>query len=93
MSIVHNFLSYAHDFILFFVILDEIQPLISDLNGSLAKLHNLSADFPGLLKMRAWLEQLNKLRAVDELGETESRQLLFDLESSYAAFHQHLRSH
>lgn len=69
---------------------DEVQPYITDLSGSLAKLHTLPSDFEGLVKMRAWLEKLHSLRASDEIDELDVRQLLFDLDTSYAAFHKHL---
>jgi ESCRT-I complex subunit VPS28 len=71
---------------------DEIQPLISDLMGSLAKVRSLPADFEGLVKTKLWLQKLNEMRAADEIEEDEIRQLLFDLESSYSAFHKHLSS-
>lgn len=69
---------------------DEIQPLIADLMGSLAKVRSLPPDFEGLIKFKLWLQKLNELRAADEISEDEIRQLLFDLESSYSAFHKHL---
>ena len=69
---------------------DEIQPLISDLTSSLGKVHSIPTDFEGILKMRQWLQKLNEMRAVEEIDEDESRQLLFDLDSSYSAFHKHL---
>jgi ESCRT-I complex subunit VPS28 len=71
---------------------DEIQPLVSDLMGSLAKIRSLPSDFEGLIKIKLWLQKLNEMRAADEIEEVEIRQLLFDLESSYSAFHKHLSS-
>jgi ESCRT-I complex subunit VPS28 len=71
---------------------DEIQPLISDLMASLAKVHSLPTDFEGLVKTKLWLQKLNDMRAADEIDEDEIRQLLFDLESSYSGFHKHLSS-
>jgi len=58
--------------------------------SSLGKAPNLPADFEGLLKMRLWLKKLNEMRAMDEIDEDDSRQLLFDLDTSYSAFHKHL---
>eukprot|EP01040_Poterioochromonas_malhamensis_P002209 gene2208-2351_t len=69
---------------------DEIQPLIADLMGSLAKVRSLPQDFEGLVKIKLWLQKLNEMRAADEIEEDEIRQLLFDIESSYSAFHKHL---
>lgn len=71
---------------------DEVQPLVSDLMSSLGKVHSLEADFEGIVKMRLWLKKLNDMRAAEEIGEDESRQLLFDLETSYSAFHKHLNT-
>jgi ESCRT-I complex subunit VPS28 len=71
---------------------DEIQPLVSDVMTSLTKVNSLPADFEGVVKMRLWLRKLNDMRAADEIGEEESRQLLYDLETSYSAFHKHLNS-
>lgn len=71
---------------------DEIQPLISDLTGSLVRIPSMPADFEGVLKMRLWLQKLHELRAHDELEEQDSRQLLFDLDSAYSAFHKFLQA-
>ncbi|KAJ1395042.1 vacuolar protein sorting-associated [Ochromonadaceae sp. CCMP2298] len=71
---------------------DEIQPLVSDVTGCLTRVPGLSADFEGVGKMRLWLTKLHDMRAHDEIEETETRQLLFDLESSYNAFHAFLKA-
>ena len=71
---------------------DEIQPLVSDVTGSLVRVPQMPADFEGMQKMRLWLQKLHDMRAHDEIEEQESRQLLFDMESSYNAFHNFLKS-
>lgn len=71
---------------------DEVQPLISDLTGTLVRVPNLPTDFQGCVKMRQWLNKLNEMRAADEMDEEECRQLLHDLDSSYSAFIKHLNS-
>mmetsp|Transcript_17221 Transcript_17221/g.58473 ORF Transcript_17221/g.58473 Transcript_17221/m.58473 type:complete len:242 (-) Transcript_17221:47-772(-) len=71
---------------------DELHPLISDLMASLTRVAGLPQDFEGLAKMRHWLEVLNKMRAADEVDEDQARQLAFDLESSYTAFHRWLQA-
>jgi ESCRT-I complex subunit VPS28 len=48
----------------------------------------LPADFKGKAVAQQWLERLEKMRASDELGDDEVRQLLFDVENSYNAFMQ-----
>lgn len=69
---------------------DEIQPLIVELSTSLNKVPGLSPDFEGILKAKYWLQKLNNMRASDEISEDDSRQLSFDLESSYNSFHSFL---
>ena len=71
---------------------DEIQPLVQEVTGSLVRVTQLPADFEGMQKMRLWLQKLHDMRAHDEIEEQESRQLLFDVESSYNAFHAFLKS-
>lgn len=46
----------------------------------------LPPDFEGKVKVKEWIARLAKMRAADELTEQQTRQLLFDLESSYNAF-------
>ncbi|CAA6672039.1 unnamed protein product [Spirodela intermedia] len=43
-------------------------------------------DFEGRVKVKDWILRLSKMGAADELTEQQSRQLHFDLESSYTAF-------
>lgn len=69
---------------------DEVQPLISELMSALTRVASLPGDFEGLVKMRLWLQKLNQMRAVEELSDEEARQLIFDLEGAYSAFHRHL---
>lgn len=71
---------------------DEIQPLVKDVAGSLVKVPNIPSEFEGMQKMRLWLQKLHDMRAHDEIEEQESRQLIFDMESSYNAFHAFLKS-
>lgn len=69
---------------------DEVQPLISDLMSSLTRVQGLASDFEGLVKLRLWLQKLNELRASDTIDDEEARQLIFDLEGAYSAFHRFL---
>ncbi|OAY69954.1 vacuolar protein sorting-associated protein 28 homolog 1-like [Ananas comosus] len=69
------------------VAVDQVHPLLSDLSASFAKLGAiLPPDFEGKVKVREWLARLAKMGAADELTEQQSRQLHFDLDSSYNAF-------
>mmetsp|Transcript_29059 Transcript_29059/g.48787 ORF Transcript_29059/g.48787 Transcript_29059/m.48787 type:complete len:217 (-) Transcript_29059:395-1045(-) len=72
---------------------DNLYPLLSDLMQSMNKLVFLEPNFEGKIKTKEWLTRLNKMRASDELSEEQSRQLLFDLESSYNAVRLKLEHH
>jgi hypothetical protein len=65
---------------------DDIQPLISDLYGSLNKVKGLPPDLEGKAKLENWLKMLNAMRASDTIDEEQARQLLFDLDESYSSF-------
>ena len=69
---------------------DQIHPLLTDLYESLCRIPTLSQEWEGKLKIKNWLVQMNKMKASDDLNEEQIRQMLFDLESSYNAFHKSL---
>jgi ESCRT-I complex subunit VPS28 len=46
----------------------------------------LPGDFAGKVKVKAWITKLHNMPASKELEETDVRQLLFELESSYNDF-------
>lgn len=69
---------------------DEIHPQFSELVAALAKVRTLPADFDGLENMKNWLIRLNAMRAADTIDDNDARQLLFDINLTYAAFHKHL---
>ncbi|CAH2071679.1 unnamed protein product [Thlaspi arvense] len=83
---VQNFITSMDSLKLNMVAVDQVYPLLSDLSASLNKLSILPPDFEGKTKMREWLLRLLKMGAADELTEQQSRQLHFDLESSYNSF-------
>lgn len=70
---------------------DEIQPLISDIMTSLARVSGLPGDFAATKKLQDWLVTLNSMRAMDNLTDEQARQLLFDLDQGYSAFHKWLK--
>ena len=49
-------------------------------------------EFDGISTLMPWMEKLESSKASDELTEDEARQLIFDLEKSYGAFHSFLGS-
>jgi len=65
---------------------DDLYIDVKDLHDSLHQLSILPADFEGKEKVGKWLRTLNQMEAGDEIDNDQTRQMLFDLESSYAAF-------
>ncbi|XP_059614651.1 vacuolar protein sorting-associated protein 28 homolog [Phlebotomus argentipes] len=72
--------------------MDELHPELRDLVDTMSRLSLIPEDFEGRVKVAGWLSTLNAMQASDELSEAQVRQLLFDLESSYAAFNNLLHS-
>jgi ESCRT-I complex subunit VPS28 len=72
---------------------DEIQPLLSDLNDVLLRIPDLppNEEFVPLQKVSKWLQKLNSMRAVDEISDDDSRQLYHDLDSAYSEFTRYLK--
>ncbi|KAK9808285.1 hypothetical protein WJX73_007572 [Symbiochloris irregularis] len=69
---------------------DELYPLLNDLQTAMNQISALPGDFPGKVKARAWISRLHQMSAAQELTPDDIRQLLFDLESSYNDFMQQL---
>lgn len=70
--------------------MDELHPDLRDLMDTMNRLSSLPSSFEGKQKVSGWLDTLSSMQASDELSETQVRQLLFDLESSYNAFNRFL---
>ncbi|XP_050355967.1 vacuolar protein sorting-associated protein 28 homolog [Nymphalis io] len=70
--------------------MDMIQPELRDLKDTMDRLAMLPEDFEGKLKVQEWLDKLTEMSASDELSESQVRQLVFDLETSYGAFNKFL---
>ena len=72
------------------VAIDQIHPLLSDLVEAVQKCSFDS--FSGhVKKLESWLERVSGMAANAELDAEAVRQLLFDLENSYASFHKALK--
>jgi ESCRT-I complex subunit VPS28 len=71
---------------------DELQPLLSDLYDSLTRLPETPNDFEPNRKVQYWLQKLNAMRAVDEIDDSDARQLIHDLDASYGEFNRYLRA-
>lgn len=72
--------------------MDDLHPDLRELVDTMSRLSLIPEDFEGKEKVSGWLATLNSMQASDELSETQVRQLLFDLETSYAAFNNLLHS-
>lgn len=70
---------------------DELQPLLSDLLDALTRLPETPNDFEPNRKVQHWLQKLNGMRAMEEIGEDDARQLYHDLDSAYAEFTRSLK--
>lgn len=81
-----NFITAMDTLKLNMVATDQVHPVLSDILNSLNKLTFLPPDFMGKVKLKEWMGRLSKMGAADELTEQQSRQLQFDLESSYNSF-------
>ncbi len=68
--------------------MDELYTDLKDLSDGLNRLSLLPADYEGKDKVRKWLGVLSGMSASDELSESQARQMLFDLESSYGSFNK-----
>mmetsp|Transcript_11131 Transcript_11131/g.34118 ORF Transcript_11131/g.34118 Transcript_11131/m.34118 type:complete len:348 (-) Transcript_11131:208-1251(-) len=87
-SAVHSFISTADGLRLNLTAVDQIQPEIVGILENLNKLSFVPPDFEGKVRLREWHSRLNKMKASDNLGEAEARQLLYDIDRSYDAFHR-----
>ncbi len=67
---------------------DELQPDLRELIDAMTRLSKLPADFEGKQKIQKWHSQFQSMSASDEIDETQSRNMLLDLETAYYAFNQ-----
>ena len=67
---------------------DELQPDLRELLDVMNRMSFLSTDFEGKGKIQKWFSQMQTMSASDEIDETQSRNLLLDLETAYYAFNQ-----
>jgi hypothetical protein len=61
---------------------------LRDLADTMARLSLVPDEFEGKKKVNQWLQTLLSMQASDELSESQVRQLLFALETSYNAFNR-----
>lgn len=71
---------------------DELHPDVRDLVDNIDRLSLIPESWDGKDRVAGWLATLTSMQASDELSEVQVRQLLFDLETSYASFSNLLHS-
>lgn len=83
---VQHFITTMDSVKLNMLAVDQLSPLLNDLMHSINQVNGLPPDFVGKEKVKFWVSKLHPLPANYELTEDESRQLLYDLESSHSRF-------
>ncbi|KAL8709666.1 MAG: hypothetical protein Q9220_005606 [cf. Caloplaca sp. 1 TL-2023] len=79
-----NFITFLDALRLNMLSKDSLHPLLSEVIQSVNVV--TTADFDNRGKIISWLIRLNGMKATEELGEEEARQLTFDMEGAYAGF-------
>ncbi|KAL9003687.1 MAG: hypothetical protein Q9188_003447 [Gyalolechia gomerana] len=79
-----NFITFLDALRLNMLSKDSLHPLLSEVIQSVNQV--TTADFDNRGKIISWLIRLNGMKATEELGEEEARQLAFDMEGAYAGF-------
>lgn len=84
-----NFITFLDALKLNMLSKDSLHPLLSEVIQSANQV--TKAEFENRGKIINWLIRLNGMRATDELGDDEARELAFDMEGAYAGFKATLR--
>lgn len=84
LTATENFITFLDALKLNMVSKDALHPLLSEVIQSVNKVTD--ADFENRGKIIQWLITLNQMRATEELGEEQARELSFDIESAYQGF-------
>lgn len=66
---------------------DQLHPVIADL---IVAVKRVAPEFDQLPRLNTWLSKLDSMHASDQLDDRETREMLFDLDRGYQAFHRHL---
>ncbi|KAI9370994.1 VPS28 protein-domain-containing protein [Aspergillus egyptiacus] len=84
LTATENFITFLDALKLNMASKDALHPLLSDVIQSVNKVTD--ADFENRGKIIQWLIILNQMRATEELGEEQARELAFDIEQAYQGF-------
>lgn len=63
---------------------DQLHPLLSDVIQSVNRI--TTGDFDARAKIVQWLITLNQMKATEELGEDQARELELDMNAAYQGF-------
>eukprot|EP00096_Caligus_rogercresseyi_P001407 TRINITY_DN1222_c0_g1_i1.p1 TRINITY_DN1222_c0_g1~~TRINITY_DN1222_c0_g1_i1.p1 ORF type:complete len:208 (+),score=90.21 TRINITY_DN1222_c0_g1_i1:237-860(+) len=69
-------------------VMEELHPDLKDLSDGLSRLSVLPPGFEGKAPVDKWLNTLSSMKVGDELDETDSRQMLFEIESAFGSFNK-----
>ena len=70
---------------------DELHPPMSDLMDSLNKCTYMAHDHTCKATVRQWLITLSQMKASQEINDDQARQMAFELDAAYNAFHKYLQ--
>ena len=84
LTATENFITFLDALKLNLVSKDALHPLLSEVIQSVNKVTD--RDFENRGKIIQWLITLNQMRATEELGEDQARELAFDIEQAYHGF-------
>ncbi|MCJ1410802.1 Vacuolar protein-sorting-associated protein 28, partial [Ptychographa xylographoides] len=84
LAATENFITFLDALKLSLLSKDQLHPLLSEVIQSLSRV--VDGDFVGRADIVKWLIRLNGMKANEELGEGEARELMFEMEGAYAGF-------
>lgn len=79
-----EFITFLDAVKLGFLSKDQLHPLLSDVIQSVNRVTD--KDFENRGKIVQWLIALNQMKATDELGEEQARELEMDIQQAYNGF-------
>ena len=62
---------------------DELYQDVKELSESLNSMSTLPPNWEGRIKIDQWLKTLSQMEASEELNESQVRQMIFDLQTSF----------
>ena len=84
LTATENFITFLDALKLGLLSKDQLHPLLSEVIQSVNRV--TERDFDNRAKIINWLIRLNGMRAQEELGEGEARELAFEMEEAYRGF-------